>query len=50
MHLDEVAAAAGVSLPTLHRICTGRIASPRLVTVQAIADALRVSLDRLLIG
>lgn len=47
LHLDELAAAAGISFPTLHRICTGRIKSPKLDTVKAIAAALKVKLDRL---
>ncbi len=47
MHLDEVAEAAGISFPTLHRICTGRIKSPKLETVKGIATALGVKLDRL---
>lgn len=49
IHLDEVAEAAGISYPTLSRILSGRIASPRLQTVVAIADALGVSADRLIV-
>jgi DNA-binding Xre family transcriptional regulator len=48
IHLDEVARAAGITFPGLHRICTGRIKSPRLETVVAIAAALGTSVDRLL--
>lgn len=47
LHLDEVAAKAGITFPTLHRICTGRIKSPKLETVKAIAAALKVKLERL---
>lgn len=47
LHLDEVADAAGIKFPTLNRILTGRIASPRLETVQAIAKALGVKLEKL---
>jgi transcriptional regulator with XRE-family HTH domain len=47
LHLDEVAAAAGITHPTLHRICTGKIKSPKLETVKSIADVLGVKLDRL---
>jgi transcriptional regulator with XRE-family HTH domain len=47
LHLDEVARAAGITFPTLHRICTGRIKSPKLETVKAIAAALHVKIDRL---
>ena len=47
LHLDEVADAAGITFPTLHRICTGRIKSPKLETVKAIATALDVKLDKL---
>jgi transcriptional regulator with XRE-family HTH domain len=50
LHLDEVAEAAGIAMPTLNRICTGRIRSPRLATVKAIASALGVKVDRLLVG
>lgn len=47
MHLDEVADAAGITFPALHRICTGKIKSPKLETVKAIATALGVKIDRL---
>jgi DNA-binding Xre family transcriptional regulator len=46
-HLDEVAAAAGITYPTLHRICTGRIKSPKLETIKAVAEVLGVKIDRL---
>lgn len=48
LHLDQVADAAGIRLPTLNRIMTGRIASPRIDTVSAIARALRVNVDKLI--
>jgi transcriptional regulator with XRE-family HTH domain len=47
LHLDELADRAGIRFPTLHRICTGRIKSPKLETVKALAEALGVKLDRL---
>jgi transcriptional regulator with XRE-family HTH domain len=47
LHLDEVAGEAGIASATLYRILTGDIRSPRLATVQAIADALKVKLDKL---
>jgi transcriptional regulator with XRE-family HTH domain len=46
--IDEVAEAAGVSRPTLYRILSGRIGSPRLQTVLAIAAALRTPASRLI--
>lgn len=48
VHLDEIASAAGISYPTLSRILTGRIASPRMQTIVAIADALELPIDRLI--
>ena len=47
LRADELAAAAGVSTPTLNRILTGRISSPRIQTVSALADALGVKMERL---
>ena len=47
LHLDQVAGSAGIAPATLYRILTGSIRSPRLATIQAIADALRVKLDKL---
>lgn len=43
--MAEVAAAAGVSAETLRKIETGRIATPALFTVAALADVLNLSLD-----
>jgi transcriptional regulator with XRE-family HTH domain len=48
LHLDQVAAAAGIKGPTLNRIMTGRIESPRTSTVLALAKVLKVRVDRLL--
>jgi|LakMenEpi03Aug12_release.lakeMendotaPanAssembly.Ray.scaffolds.fasta_scaffold427433_2 transcriptional regulator with XRE-family HTH domain len=42
LHLDQVAEKAGIRGPTLYRILTGRIESPRASTVLALAKALRV--------
>jgi transcriptional regulator with XRE-family HTH domain len=47
LHLDEVAGSAGIASATLYRILTGGIRSPRLATVQAIAKALAVKIDKL---
>lgn len=47
LHIDEVAASAGIANATLYRILTGGIASPRLATIQAIAAALGVKLEKL---
>jgi transcriptional regulator with XRE-family HTH domain len=44
---DELAAMAGVTVPTLNRIITGRIASPRVATVAALACALNVKMEKL---
>jgi transcriptional regulator with XRE-family HTH domain len=41
----EIAAAAGLSAETLRKIETGRIATPALFTVAALADVLDLSLD-----
>ena len=48
MSRDEVAAAAGLSAPTLHLICTGKIRDPKTSTLLAIAEALGVPVTRLL--
>lgn len=48
LHLDQLAERAGIRGPTLNRIITGRIESPKATTVLALARALRVSMDRLL--
>jgi transcriptional regulator with XRE-family HTH domain len=43
----EVAAACGVSVDTLRKIETGRIPTPALFTVAAVATTLEISLDTL---
>ena len=43
----EVAAACGVSVDTLRKIETGRIPTPALFTVAAVAATLDLSLDSL---
>jgi transcriptional regulator with XRE-family HTH domain len=43
----EVAAACGVSVDTLRKIETGRIPTPALFTVAAVAATLGISLDAL---
>lgn len=43
----EVAAACGVSVDTLRKIETGRIPTPALFTVAAVAATLEISLDDL---
>jgi transcriptional regulator with XRE-family HTH domain len=43
----EVAAACGVSVDTLRKIETGRIPTPALFTVAAVAATLDLSLDAL---
>lgn len=50
MPLDVVAEEAGIGLPTLYRILSGKIASPRLVTLQSIASALGTRTEKLLIS
>lgn len=47
LHADIVAERAGVSLPTLQRIKTGRIASPRISTLFALAEAIGCNPNRL---
>lgn len=45
--IGDVAAAAGLSPETLRKIETGRIPTPALFTVAALADTLELSLDAL---
>jgi transcriptional regulator with XRE-family HTH domain len=45
--LAVVAAAAGLSAETLRKIETGRIPTPAFVTVAALAEELRLSLDEI---
>ncbi|TFI45088.1 XRE family transcriptional regulator [Rhodococcus sp. 1R11] len=46
--MTEVSDAAGISVETLRKIETGRIATPAFFTVAALCDALEISLDALL--
>lgn len=48
LHIDELAHLAGIEGPTLNRILTGRIKSPKTSTTLALAKALRVRVDQLL--
>jgi len=48
LHIDEVATLAGIKGPTLNRIVTGRIESPKASTVLALAKVLGVKVDQLL--
>lgn len=45
--LGVVARGAGLSVETLRKIETGRIPTPSFVTVAAVADELRLSLDEI---
>jgi transcriptional regulator with XRE-family HTH domain len=47
--LKQVAEITGVSFTTISRIETGAVQSPRFSTMEAIADALGVEVDQLLI-
>lgn len=42
----EVALSAGISVETLRKIETGRIATPAFFTIAAVAEVLGLSLDR----
>jgi len=46
----EVAASCGVSVDTLRKIETGRIPTPALFTVAAVAATLDLSLDALVVA
>jgi transcriptional regulator with XRE-family HTH domain len=48
LHIDEVAAAAGIANATLYRILTGGIESPRISTLKGIAAALDVKVEKLI--
>lgn len=48
MPLDRVAEEAGIALPTLYRIMSGSIESPRFATVQALATALGTPIHKLM--
>ena len=47
LHLDQLADKAGIRGPTLNRIVTGRIGSPKTSTVLALAKALQVPIGDL---
>lgn len=47
LHLDELAAAAGIKTPTLYRIVTGRIRRPSASTVMGLARVLNVPMEKL---
>ena len=47
MPMDEVAHKANISTAGLYQILTGKIRSPRLTTVKALAAALGVKLEKL---
>lgn len=48
MSLEALAAASGVGLNTLYRVIGGQTPDPRVSTVSALADALGVTIDRLM--
>jgi transcriptional regulator with XRE-family HTH domain len=48
--LVEVAGAAGISAETLRKIETGRIPTPAFFTVSALAGALGLSMDELVVA
>ncbi|WP_433276850.1 helix-turn-helix domain-containing protein [Pseudonocardia xinjiangensis] len=48
--LADVAGAAGISAETLRKIETGRIPTPAFFTVSALAGALRLSMDELVVA
>ena len=48
MTLEQLAVAGGLRLSTLYRITTGDTPDPRVSTVQAIAEALGITMDRLI--
>lgn len=48
MTMEQLAAAASIPVSTLYRVTTGETPDPRVSTVQAIATALRITVDRLI--
>lgn len=48
MTMEQLAAAARIPVSTLYRVTTGETPDPRVSTVQAIAAALRITVDRLM--
>lgn len=47
LHMDELAKKVGIATPSLYRILTGEISSPRLSTFKSLAKALGVTLEKL---
>lgn len=47
MNIHDLADACKISSASLYRICTGDTPDPRVSTIVAIADALGVTVDRL---
>lgn len=47
MSAHQLSLASGVSNPALNRICTGGTSDPHLSTLIALADALDVTIDKL---
>ncbi|UXX97830.1 helix-turn-helix domain-containing protein [Streptomyces sp. AD2-2] len=47
--MTEVAARAGISAETLRKIETGRAPTPAFFTVAALAEALELSMDQLVV-
>ena len=46
--IEQLAAAGGLTTSTVYRVTTGQTPDPRVSTVQAIAAALGITVDRLL--
>lgn len=46
--LDTLADEAGIALPTLYRILSGKIRSPRYITLQALAAVLGTKPEKLM--
>lgn len=47
LHIDQVADRSGITVPTLNRILTGRIKSPKIGTVLALASTLDIKVEQL---
>lgn len=46
LHIDEIAESAGITIPTIHRIVTGK-SDPKISTIAALARTLKVPVDKL---